>query len=70
LFDGIKDWSFFYFVHSFFCEPGEPGVVLGQTDYGLRFASVVGVENLYGVQFHPEKSQAGGLRMLANFARI
>lgn len=70
LFDGIKDSSFFYFVHSYFCEPGEPGVVLGQTDYGLRFTSVVGVENLYGVQFHPEKSQAGGLRMLANFARI
>ena len=69
LFEGIKDSSFFYFVHSYYCEPAAPGVVLGETDYGLSFASVIGSENLYGVQFHPEKSQQGGLRLLANFAR-
>ena len=69
LFDGINDSSFFYFVHSYYCEPLEDQVILGQTDYGLRYASVVARGNLCGVQFHPEKSQATGLRMLSNFAR-
>jgi len=69
LFDGIEDSSFFYFVHSYYCEPLEGDVILGQTDYDVTYASVVGRENLCGVQFHPEKSQATGLRMLANFAR-
>ncbi len=69
LFDGIEDSSFFYFVHSYYCEPLEGEVILGQTDYGVAYASVIARENLCGVQFHPEKSQATGLRMLANFAR-
>ena len=69
LFDGINDSSFFYFVHSYYCEPLEGEVILGQTDYGVVYASVVARRNLCGVQFHPEKSQATGLRMLSNFAR-
>ena len=68
LFDGINDSSFFYFVHSYYCEPLEGEVILGQTDYGVAYASVVARGNLCGVQFHPEKSQATGLRMLSNFA--
>ena len=69
LFEGIEDAAFFYFVHSYYCEPAEDEVILGETDYGVPYASVVARENLCGVQFHPEKSQAAGLRLLSNFAR-
>lgn len=69
LFQGIADEAFFYFVHSYYCEPAESRIVLGETDYGVTYASVVGQDNVFGVQFHPEKSQAAGLRLLANFAR-
>ena len=67
LFVGIEDGSFCYFVHSFYCQPEDAGVVVGVTDYSLRYASVVGEKNVCGVQFHPEKSQDVGLRMLRNF---
>jgi glutamine amidotransferase len=70
LFAGISDSAFFYFVHSYYCEPTEPEVIAGETDYGGRYASVVAREHLFGVQFHPEKSQRDGLRMLANFAQL
>ena len=66
--DGIASQSFFYFVHSYFCEAGEEGDVLGETEYGLSYASVVARGGVCGVQFHPEKSQAAGLRLLKNFA--
>jgi len=69
LFGGIKDSAFFYFVHSYYCAPAETEVIAGETDYGVAYASVVARKNLFGVQFHPEKSQKDGLRMLANFAR-
>lgn len=69
LFQGIADGAFFYFVHSYYCEPADSSVVLGETDYGVAYASVVAREKISGVQFHPEKSQAAGLRLLANFAR-
>jgi glutamine amidotransferase len=68
LFRGIDDQSFFYFVHSYFCVPGEPEVVIGETEYGARYASVIASDNVSGVQFHPEKSQAAGLQLLSNFA--
>jgi glutamine amidotransferase len=68
LFDGIADQSFFYFVHSFFCDPVD-NTIIGETDYGVTYASVVAQSNICGVQFHPEKSQAAGLRLLQNFAR-
>jgi glutamine amidotransferase len=69
LLEGIDDGAFFYFVHSFYCEPRESTPVIGETDYGLAYASVVADAQVYGVQFHPEKSQAAGLRLLGNFAR-
>jgi len=68
LFEGIGDRSFFYFVHSFFCEPTEEDVVIGETEYGSHFASIVARKNICGVQFHPEKSKQDGLRLLRNFA--
>ena len=68
LFEGIANGSFCYFVHSFYCEPGDDAVVAGETEYGRRYASVVAQGNVCGVQFHPEKSQDVGLRMLKNFA--
>jgi imidazole glycerol-phosphate synthase subunit HisH len=69
LFEGIRDSAFFYFVHSYYCEPIDREVIAGETHYGVAYASAVARENLFGVQFHPEKSQADGLRVLANFAR-
>ncbi|OFZ72898.1 MAG: imidazole glycerol phosphate synthase, glutamine amidotransferase subunit [Betaproteobacteria bacterium RBG_16_64_9] len=66
LWSGIPDGSRFYFVHSFYAEPaGE--VVAGQSEYGIRFTCAVARDNIFAVQFHPEKSQAHGLRLLANF---
>lgn len=70
LLQGIADGSYAYFVHSYYAEPRDEGVILATTDYGLDFASVVGQGNVYGVQFHPEKSQAVGLRMLRNFVEL
>lgn len=67
LFEGIADGSFCYFVHSYYCQPADERVVAGETEYGTRYASVVAHENICGVQFHPEKSQDVGLRMLRNF---
>jgi len=69
LFGGVEEGSFCYFVHSFYCEPMDESVVVGETEYGVRYASVVAEANVCGVQFHPEKSQDVGLRMLRNFSR-
>jgi glutamine amidotransferase len=66
--EGISDRTFFYFVHSFVCEADEAEAVVGRTEYGLTYPSVVARANVCGVQFHPEKSQAAGLRLLRNFA--
>jgi glutamine amidotransferase len=68
LFEGIADGSFCYFVHSYYCRPTNESVVAGETEYGGRYTSVVAERNVCGVQFHPEKSQDVGLRMLRNFA--
>lgn len=70
LFTGLANGSFFYFVHSYYCEPVEESVVAGETEYGVNYASVVAQNNTCGVQFHPEKSQDAGLRLLRNFARL
>ena len=67
LFEGVEEGSFCYFVHSFYCEPANAEVTIGETEYGVRYASVVAQDNICGVQFHPEKSQQIGLRMLKNF---
>jgi glutamine amidotransferase len=70
LLEGIEEGTFFYFVHSFYCEPSAREVVRAETEYGARYASVVAREAVCGVQFHPEKSQAAGLRLLRNFASL
>ncbi|MBC7104943.1 MAG: imidazole glycerol phosphate synthase subunit HisH, partial [Firmicutes bacterium] len=70
LLEGIPDGSLFYFVHSYYVEPVQEDLVVGTTDYGLPFASVVAWGNVFGTQFHPEKSGALGLRILANFGRL
>ena len=67
---GVADGSYTYFVHSYHVVPEEESVVIATTDYGLPYASVVGQGNLLGVQFHPEKSQEIGLRILANFVAL
>jgi len=68
LFRGVSDEAFFYFVHSYYCEPAQTEIAIGETEYGVNYASVVARDNLAGVQFHPEKSQAVGLKLLHNFA--
>ena len=67
LFAGVPDGSFCYFVHSFYCEPGDTDLTVGESEYGVKYASVVAQGNICGVQFHPEKSQHVGLQMLKNF---
>ena len=70
LMEGIPDNSHFYFVQSYYVEPQDKEKVIGTTDYGIEFASIVAWENLFGVQFHPEKSQEMGLRLLGNFGEL
>ena len=70
VFEGVPSGSYFYFVHSYYPRPADDGVVLGETEYGLRFASVVARDNLVATQFHPEKSGEHGLRLYANFLRL
>lgn len=67
LFSGIADGAFFYFVHSYYPQPAEGEVVIGECEYGVRFAAAVARDNLAACQFHPEKSAESGLRLLANF---
>lgn len=67
---GISDGSFAYFVHSFYAEPADKNSVLATSDYEIDFASVVGRGQVFGIQFHPEKSQEVGLRILRNFAEM
>jgi glutamine amidotransferase len=69
LVEGIPSGSYFYFVHSFYPETGDPGLALGMTEYGVRFPSVVARDNVVATQFHPEKSGDHGLRLYANFVR-
>ena len=68
--EGIETETAFYFVHSFAIRPAHRADVLGTARWGERFACVIERPPLYGVQFHPEKSSAAGLRLLANFARV
>jgi imidazole glycerol-phosphate synthase subunit HisH len=67
IFDGIPKHAYFYFAHSFYVEPLSDAAVATTTDYGVRFVSGIWHGNMYGVQFHPEKSQMHGLRVLKNF---
>lgn len=67
--DGIPSETPFYFVHSFAVRPGAADL-LGSAEYGARFAAAAERDNVFGVQFHPEKSSSAGLRLLANFAGV
>ncbi len=67
LWRGIADASRFYFVHSFYVEAGNPELVAGYSIYAFPFTCAVAQDNIFAVQFHPEKSQAAGLALLANF---
>ena len=68
--EGISDEDFFYFVHSYHCVPEDRSVLAATTDYGLEIAAAVSRENLFAVQFHPEKSGEKGLLILENFMRF
>jgi glutamine amidotransferase len=67
LWRGIPQDSRFYFVHSYYPQPADEALVAGRTDYGFAFASALARNNIFAVQFHPEKSAQAGLRLLANF---
>jgi len=69
LWDGIEDNSRFYFVHSYYIAPQDESVIASETTYGISFASAIAKNNVFAVQFHPEKSAADGLRLLENFTR-
>jgi glutamine amidotransferase len=70
LFIGLADGSHFYFVHSYYAIPEDPGVTAASTRYGIDFCSAVRKGNVHAVQFHPEKSQAHGLTLLNNFITL
>jgi glutamine amidotransferase len=70
LLEGVPDGAFFYFVHSFFVDAERDEDVVATTDYEIDYCSIAGNDRFFGVQFHPEKSQDAGLRVLKNFAQI
>jgi glutamine amidotransferase len=70
LLDGIPDREFFYFVQSYYVCPANPDCVSGTTEYGWSFAAAVEQDLIFGVQFHPEKSQGAGLQILESFAKL
>jgi len=67
LFNRIDNGAYVYFNHSYYCQTRDPSDILATTEYGINYASAVRSENIFGVQFHPEKSQSNGLRILKNF---
>jgi imidazole glycerol-phosphate synthase subunit HisH len=69
-FEGIEEGSNVYFVHSYYVKPDDSSVISTTTDYGIEFCSSVWKDNIVATQFHPEKSQAIGLRILKNFAEL
>ncbi|MBU3578634.1 imidazole glycerol phosphate synthase subunit HisH [Polynucleobacter sp. 73C-SIWE] len=70
LFDGISVAPRFYFLHSYFFECSDEMNSIGTTEYGIGFTSAISSRNIYGVQFHPEKSHHAGVRLLENFAKL
>src|SRR5439155_21756045 len=70
LLKGVPECSYAYFVHSYYAQVPSQDTILASTDYGIDFPAVVGKGNVFGAQFHPEKSQFTGLKLLANFLEI
>jgi len=69
LLEGIPEEAYFYFVHSYYALTEGEEILVGMSDYGVRFPALVGRENIWGAQFHPEKSSPWGLKLLENFGR-
>lgn len=67
MFAGMNSGDYAYFVHSYYVKPDDKSVILATTDYGIEYASIVGKDNIVGIQCHPEKSQGVGLQFLKNF---
>lgn len=67
IWDGIPDDTHFYFVHSYYADPADTSLTVGETDYGVAFTCAVAAANIFAVQFHPEKSAEHGLRLYRNF---
>ncbi len=70
IFEGVPEGSSVYFVHSYFAVPQDESVIAARTEHGTRFVSAIAKNNLFATQFHPEKSQSVGLRLLKNFATL
>ena len=70
LFSGLDEESTFYFLHSYYVVCQEPDDILAEADYGGPFTCAIGAGNIFGVQFHPEKSHRGGIQLLQNFASL
>ena len=70
LLEGIPNQSDFYFVHSYYANPSDSRDIIAMSDYGIVFPAVVGRENVWGAQFHPEKSSPWGLKLLTNFGKL
>jgi glutamine amidotransferase len=70
LLKGTPDRSYFYFCHSYYADTSDENVVAGSTEYGREFVSMIWKDNIYAFQFHPEKSQSVGLRILKNFVEL
>ncbi len=70
LLDHVEDGTYFYFVHSYYVVPRDDSVVAVETEYGRPFCAMIWRDNVFATQFHPEKSQAAGLRILRNFAEL
>jgi glutamine amidotransferase len=70
IFEGVPDGEHFYFVHSYYVVPKDESIIATETDYPAAFCSSIWRDNLFAVQFHPEKSQSAGLRVLKNFAEL
>lgn len=66
----IPEDSSFYFVHSFYVQPEDPAATIALTEYGIKFTSIAGTGNVFGIQFHPEKSSTLGLKILKNFGEM
>ncbi|MFN4180605.1 MAG: imidazole glycerol phosphate synthase subunit HisH [Armatimonadota bacterium] len=70
LFEGIPEGAMVYFVHSYFPVPDDPSIIAATTEHGIEFVSAIAVDNIFGTQFHPEKSSKFGLQILHNFITL
>ncbi|MBC7130957.1 imidazole glycerol phosphate synthase subunit HisH [Candidatus Bathyarchaeota archaeon] len=70
LLDGLQDDEYYYFAHSYYPTPADKNAICAETEYGVTFPSIIAKDNIYGTQFHPEKSGEKGIKLLENFRRI